>query len=92
MFRRKKTGPESKHPAEIPIPAGSRIYTSDSPKVVVAHLKSAVNKGAVCEALSQWEVWLGVGSSAEQKKALSLRLCKRCAAGDKVKEKPGGFQ
>lgn len=66
-----------------PIPPGSRIYTSDSPKVAVAHVKSARNPGAVCEAMSQREgPWLGTGSDEERRHAASLRLCSRCEMGD----------
>lgn len=69
-----------------PIPAGSRIYTSDSPKVEVAHVKSALNVGAVCEAMSQREgPWYGTGSDEEREHAASLRRCGRCAAGERAK-------
>ena len=68
---------------EQPIPAGTRIYTSDSPKVKVAHVKSALHPGAVCEAMSLREgPWLGIGSDEEKRHAALLRLCSRCAIGD----------
>jgi len=65
-----------------PIPPGSRIYTSVSPKVAVAHVKSGRNPGAVCEALSERTDWLGTGSDEERRHAASLRLCHRCSMGD----------
>ena len=66
-----------------PIPAGSLIYTSDSPKVGISHVKSALNPGAVCEAMSQREgPWYGTGSDEERERAASLRPCGRCARGD----------
>ena len=65
-----------------PIPPGSRIYTSVSPKVTVAHVKSGRNPGAVCEAMSERTDWLGTGSDEERQHALSLRLCHRCSMGD----------
>ena len=69
--------------AEQAIPAGSLIYTSDSPKVEVSHVKSALNPGAVCEAMSQREgPWYGTGSDEEREHAASLRPCGRCARGD----------
>ena len=65
------------------IPAGARIYTSESPKVTVAHVKSALNPGAVCEAMSQREgPWLGTGSEQEREHAAGLRLSRRCRSGD----------
>ena len=70
--------------AERAIPAGTLIYTSDSPKVVVAHVKSALHVGAVCEAMSQREgPWYGTGSDEEREHAASLRPCGRCAMGDR---------
>jgi hypothetical protein len=69
-------------PGSHPIPAGARIFTSWSPKVTVAHVKSALHPGAVCEAMSQREDWLGAGSDEERYRAASLRLCSRCATGD----------
>ena len=65
-----------------PLPPGARIYTSVSPKVAVAHVKSAVNPGAVCEAMSERTDWLGTGSDEERQHAASLRLCHRCSMGD----------
>ena len=65
-----------------PIPPGSRIYTSVSPKVAVAHVKSGRNPGAVCEAMSERTDWLGTGSDEERRHAASLRLCHRCSMGD----------
>ena len=65
-----------------PIPPGSRIFTSWSTKVSVAHVKSARNAGSVCEALSERTDWLGTGSDEERERAATLRLCSRCAAGD----------
>lgn len=68
---------------EPAIPPGTRIFTSWSPKVAVAHVKSAVNAGSVCDAMSQREgPWLGTGSDEERRRAAALRLCPRCAAGD----------
>jgi hypothetical protein len=65
------------------IPPGSRIFTSWSPKITVAHVWSALNPGAVCEAMSQRTgPWLGVNSAEEKARALSLRLCHRCKDGD----------
>ena len=70
--------------AERAIPAGTLIYTSDSPKVGVSHVKSALNPGAVCEAMSQREgPWYGTGSDEEKEHAASLRPCGRCAIGDR---------
>jgi hypothetical protein len=68
---------------ETAIPAGSRIYASESPKITVAHLKSALNPGAACEAMSQRVTWLGLGSDAERKRAASMRLCSQCEKGDR---------
>lgn len=93
IFRRKKPSlatvlaehdlTEAMAAVQPPIPAGTRIYTSASPKVTVAHVKSARNPGAVCEAMSLRDgPWLGTGSDEERQRALSLRLCTRCAMGD----------
>jgi hypothetical protein len=65
------------------IPAGARIFTSWSPKVRFAHLKSAVNPGSVCEPHSKREEpWLGLGSDEEREHAASLPLCPGCEKGD----------
>jgi hypothetical protein len=67
--------------AERAIPAGARIFTSWSPKVRYAHVKSAVNLGSVCETFStREEPWLGTGSDDEREHASSLPLCPKCAA------------
>ncbi len=63
------------------IPAGTLIFTSWSPKVEVAHMKSALNLGSVCEAHSLREDWLGTGSDEEREHAASLRVCGRCVRG-----------
>lgn len=74
---------EALRTVQPPIPAGTRIYTSNSAKVKVAHVKSGLHPGAVCEAMSLREgPWLGTGSDEERERARSLRLCTRCQAGD----------
>ena len=65
-----------------PIPPGTLIFTSWSPKVTVAHKKSARNAGSVCEALSERTDRLGTGSDEERVRARALRLCHRCQMGD----------
>ena len=66
-----------------PIPAGARIYTSDSPKVRLSHVKSAVNPGSVCVTFGTREgPWLGTGSDRERERAASLPPCPGCAKGD----------
>jgi hypothetical protein len=65
------------------IPPGTRIYTSVSPKIAVAHIKSGTNPGAACPAMSERTgPWLGTGSDEERTHAASLRLCSACARAE----------
>lgn len=57
--------------AAVPLPAGSLIATRTGN---VAHVKSGLpgERGALCEAMRQWEDWRIVSSDE------GLRLCHRC--------------
>jgi hypothetical protein len=86
MFGKRKSKPgrqaaleDAMGRAERAVPAGARIYTSASPKVRYAHVKSAVNLGSVCETFStREEPWLGTGSDEERDHAAALPLCPKC--------------